>query len=101
MRFGDGQEHGCVLLDFQSDAYLYRYCRGAGCRMADWPGCRLPARLLCGGDGEGNAARAKEQGAERARRPTGGQRRRTYEGNVETSVSHGAALPTRVSISDR
>ena len=42
-------------------------CRCAECRMADWPGCRLPAGLLCGGDGESarRGRRGKGQGARR------------------------------------
>ena len=96
-------------MDRNMDAYFLTSSRMRTCiGIAVLPRCRMPdgRAAACLPDccvaatasrrGEGDAARAKGQGAERARRPTGGRGRRTYEGNVETSVSHGAASPTRI-----
>jgi hypothetical protein len=87
LRFGDGQEHGCVLLDFQSDAYLYRYCRIAAVPDAGWPIGRAAACLpdccvaaTASRRGEGDAARAKGQGAA----PSEREGRRAGEGDEPT-----------------
>ena len=84
MRFEDGQEHGCVLLDFQSDVYLYSYCRIAAVPDAGWPIGQAAACLsdccvaaTASRRGEGDAARAKGQGAERAIEKADGRARAT------------------------
>ena len=97
-------------MDRNMDVYFLtssrmRICIGiAAVPDAGWPIGRAAACLpdccvaaAASRRGEGDTARGKGQGAERARRPTGWRGRRIfYEVNVETSVSHGAASPTRI-----